>query len=294
MDEKIIERFKYVMGEDTPVFNSYVIRKAKGEILDIDFLPPDDLQEMFIDEIIIDNILADLFDVKKEIVTKKRYKHGIKQGQTFSKKLIQKLEETINNSFQVIEKTQSIDHVLIPIKIIFRAEDDLILVPYRVFENDGRSFPFYDYEGLQEIDIEAFCIRISKVKKQIGDLLSEIIDFLVEYEWEGEISFENKDEKVIITAVLYTEEDSENDKASVSLTVSLQISGQHLLGDIIFESEYDLQKGILKISTDDSDFELDEDEMQGIFEDCWDGLNRYVQVQKEMEAEIAAELEDQN
>lgn len=63
----IFERFKYFMKGDTPVFNSYVLRKAKGEILDFELLSPDDLQKMFIEENIIENIIADLFDVKKTL-----------------------------------------------------------------------------------------------------------------------------------------------------------------------------------------------------------------------------------
>ncbi len=287
MDEKVIERFKYFMSDETPVFNSYVLRKANGEILDFELLAPEDLQEMFIEEVIIDNVIADLFDVKKDIVKKKRYKHGIKLGQTFSRKFMQMLKENIDNSFQVTEKSQSIEHVFIPIKIIFYLEDDLIFVPYRVFENDGRPYPFYNYEDLQEIDTEAFCVRISKVNREVGNMLSEIVDFLIQYEWDEEVYFERKDEKVIVTAILYTEEDSKIDK--ISLTVSLQISGQRPLGDVIFHSEYDLQNGTLKFLTDDCDFETDEDDIQEIFMDCWDEVSRYVQVQKEIESELEDE-----
>ncbi|MNJ54296.1 hypothetical protein D3C77_497300 [compost metagenome] len=78
----------------------------------------------------------------------------------------------------------------------------------------------------------------------------------MENEWEDEVYFERNDEKIIITGILYTEEDTKTDM--VSLSVALQISEQHPLGDAIFHSEYDLQNGTHKIITDDSAFEMDE------------------------------------
>lgn len=109
---------------------------------------------------------------------------------------MQGLKGANDNSFHVVEKLQIDEHVLIPIKIIFNSEDDVIFAPYRVVENDGRTYPFYDNEDLQEIDTEAFCVRVSRVKKEVENTLNEIIDFLIEYEWEDEIYFERKDEKV--------------------------------------------------------------------------------------------------
>lgn len=97
---------------------------------------------MVIEEVIIDNVMADLFVSNRNNVRKKRYKHNIKLGETISKKLIQKLQETIDESFIVTEKSQNIKHVFIPIKIIFNLEDDLIFAPYRVLENDGRPSRF--------------------------------------------------------------------------------------------------------------------------------------------------------
>ncbi|GIP34243.1 hypothetical protein [Paenibacillus sp. J2TS4] len=281
MDDKIIERFKHVMSDKTPVFNSYVLRKANGEILDIELLPPDELKEMFIDEVIIDNLIAALFDVKKDIVTKRRYKYGIKLGQTFSKKSMQEMKEIIADFLQAKEESLSVENVLVPMKIIFYLEDDLIIAPCRVFESDGGPYPFCNYEELQEIDNEAFCVRISRVRNEIKYVLNEIIDFLMENIWDDEVYFEREDDKVVISAILYTDEDSKTDK--ISLAVSLQISGLHPSGDLIFDSEYDLQTGMITFRTDTSDFEMDDGEIQEIFMDCWNGINRYVQVQKKFD-----------
>lgn len=114
MDNKIIEQFKHFMTDETPVFNSYVKRKANGEKLDFELLGPTDLHEMFIEEVIIDNLIADLFDVTKEVVKKKRYKYDIKQGRSFPRKLIQMLTETIDWENNINEKPQKIDYVHIP------------------------------------------------------------------------------------------------------------------------------------------------------------------------------------
>ncbi|WP_435923408.1 hypothetical protein [Paenibacillus sp. DYY-L-2] len=287
MNQEIIDRFKYYMNQESPVFNSYVMKKARGEILDFDILPPEDLKDMFIDENIIDNILADLFDTDRNNVRKKRYKYDIKLGQTLSRKSEQKLQELIDGYFQVSEKSQGIGHVHKPIKIIFNPEDDLIFAPYSVLENDGRPYPFYDQEGLREIDTEAFCIRISKIKKEIRKLLSDITTFLEEYEWEDEVYFEWKDEKVTISAILYTEEDTKFDK--ISLAVSLKISGLHPPGDLIFDSEYDLKKNTLNIVTENCDFETDAEEIYEIFMDSWDDVRRFVEIQKETESEFEEE-----
>jgi hypothetical protein len=54
-------------------------------------------------------------------------------------------------------------------------------------------------------------------------------------------------------------------------------------------TEYNLQNGTLKIRTDNCDFETDEDDIQEIFKECWGELSRYVQVQKELEAELENE-----
>ncbi|MDT3427312.1 hypothetical protein J2Z22_002863 [Paenibacillus forsythiae] len=89
MNKSVYDRFKYFMERETPVFRSYVMKKANGEVLDIETLPPDDLQEMFIDEVITDGVIADLFDVEQKVVTRKRYKHGIKLGQTLSRKSVE-------------------------------------------------------------------------------------------------------------------------------------------------------------------------------------------------------------
>ncbi|GIO86148.1 hypothetical protein J25TS5_30800 [Paenibacillus faecis] len=287
MNQEIINRFKHFMNEGSPVFNSYVMRKASGEILDFDLLPQEDLKEMFIDENIIDNILAGLFDTDRNNVRKKRYKYNIKLGQTLSRKSEQKFQKLIDDYLQVSEESQGIGHVLIPIKIFFNPEDDLILAPYRVLENDGRPYPFYDQEGLQEIDTEAFCIRISKIKKEIRKLLRDITDFLEEYEWKEEVYFEWKDEKVTISAILYKEKDTNLDK--ISLAVSLQISGLHSLGDLIFDSVYDLHNNTLNIVTRNCDFETDTEEIYGIFKDSWDDVRRFVQTQKEIESNFEEE-----
>lgn len=276
MDKEIIEKFKYVKSDEAPVFNFYVMRKAQGVILDLESLSPADLQEMFIDENMPDSAIASLFNTDKDNVRKKKYKHDIKFGQTFSKKLMQRLEKIVDSSF--VEKPQCIEHVLMPIKIMFNPEDDLIFAPYRVLENDGRPYPFYDQEGLQEVDTEAFCIRISRVKKEIRELLSEIISFLGDYEWNNEVEFEWKDEKVTISAVLYTEEETKSDK--ISLAVYLQISGSHPLGDLILDSGYDLHNNMLRIITDDCDFETDAEKIHEIFMDSWDEVRNFVQTQK--------------
>ncbi|WP_088832094.1 hypothetical protein [Paenibacillus tyrfis] len=287
MSEEILKRFSYFMSEDTPIFNSYVNRKASGEVLNFELISAEDLQEMFIEENIIDNLIADLFDTDKNTVRKKRYKYDIKFGQTFSRKLMQKLKNTIDESFSVEGKTQTIEQVFIPIKIMFEREDDFIIVPYSVLENDGRPFPLYDYEGLQEVDSEAFCVRISKVKNGIVSLLDELMDFLDQYEWDDEVYFEREDEKIKLSAILYT--DQKEEITGISLAVLLNISGLHPSGDIIFDTEINLQTGKLVFSTDESNFELDDELIKDIFVDCWDGISRYVQFQKELESEMEDE-----
>ncbi|WP_054954836.1 hypothetical protein [Paenibacillus dakarensis] len=281
MNKEIIKSFKFVMSDETPVFNSYVMRKAQGEMMNLELLSLEDLQEMFIDENIPDSILADLFNTDKNNVKKKRYKYNIKLGQTLPKKMINELNNLFDSSS--IEKSQRIEHVLIPIKIIFNPEDDLIFAPYRVLENDGRPYPFYDQEGLQEVDTEAFCIRISKVKKEIRKILSEIVSFLGDYEWNDEVDFEWKDEKVTISATLYREEDTKSER--ISLALFLQISGSHPLGDLIFDSEYDLQNNTLRIITDNCDFETDAEVIHEIFMNSWDEVRNFVEIQYEIEEE---------
>gem|GEM_PF-4553859 len=271
------------MKRETPVFKSYVMKKANGETLDIESLPPDDLQEMFIDEVITDGVIADLFDVEQKVVTRRRYKHGIKLGQTLSRKSIE-LIENMSKLVETRELSEAIELVLIPINIIIHPDDDLIFAPYRAFENDGRQYPFYDFEGLKEVDTEAFCVRISRVKREIESLLDEIIEFLCEYEWEGEVYFEREnDNKVGVSAFLFADKDST--AAKISLAVSLHISGLHKSGDLIFDTEYDLGTGSLSFQTKGCDFELDVDDIQDLFLECWSSVNHYVQIQKEIELE---------
>lgn len=116
-----------------------------------------------------------------------------------------------------------IDYIFIPERLIIDFENDLIMAPLRGLENDGRSYPMYDFEGLEEVDMEAFCIRISKVKSEIKNLLEEIIDFLMEYEWEEEVIFEKSDDKFMISAYLY--EDKKVESITISLSLQLHISG---------------------------------------------------------------------
>jgi len=288
MDESVLDRFNYFMKRETPVFRSYVMKKANGETLDIETLPPDDLQEMFIDEVITDGVIADLFDVEQKVVTRKRYKHGIKLGQTLSRKSIE-LIENMSKLIETRDVSEGIELVLIPINIIIHPDDDLIFAPYRAFENDGRQYPFYDFEGLKEVDTEAFCVRISRVKREIESLLDEIIEFLWEYEWEDEIYFErDNDNKVGVSAFLYADEDSTT--AKISLAVSLHISGLHKSGDLIFDTEYDLGTGSLSFQTEGCDFELDVDDIQDLFLECWSSVNHYVQIQNEIELELEDEI----
>ncbi|MCK8488279.1 hypothetical protein M0651_13960 [Paenibacillus sp. MBLB2552] len=288
MDKSVFDRFKYFMERETPVFRSYVMKKANGEILDIETLPPDDLQEMFIDEVITDGVIADLFDVEQKVVTKKRYKHGIKFGQTLSRKSIE-LIENISKLIETKDVSEDIELVLIPIKIIIHPDDDLIFAPYHAFENDGRQYPFYDYEGLEEVDTETFCVRISRVKREIESMLEEIIEFLCECEWEDEVYFEREnDSKVDVSAILFADEDST--AAKINLAVSLHISGLHKSGDLIFDTEYDLGTGSLSFQTEGSDFELDVDDIQDLFLECWSSVNHYVQIQNEIELELEDEI----
>ncbi|QNK57417.1 hypothetical protein [Paenibacillus sp. PAMC21692] len=287
MDESVFDRFKYFMERETPVFRSYVMRKANGEILDIETLPPDDLQGMFIDEVITDGVIADLFDVEQKVVTRKRYKHEIKLGQTLSRKSIE-LIENMSKLVETRDLSDTNDLVLIPIKLIIHPADDLIFAPYRVFENDGRQYPFYDYEGLKEVDTEAFCVRISRVKREIESLLDEIIEFLWEYEWETEVYFEREnDNKVCVSAILFEDEDPT--AAKISLAVSLQISGLQKSGDLIFDTEYDLRTGSLSFQTEGCDFNLDVDDIEDLFLECWSIADRYVQIQNEIESELENE-----
>ncbi|RXZ82108.1 hypothetical protein EBB07_12350 [Paenibacillaceae bacterium] len=287
MDKSVFDRFKYFMERETPVFESYVMRKANGEKLDIETLPPDDLQEMFIDEEIIDGVIADLFDVEQKVVTRKRYKNGIKLGQTLSRKSI----ELIENMSKVIETrdvSEGVEIVLIPINIIIHPVADLIFAPYRVLENSGRKYPFYDYEDLKEVDTEAFCVRISRVKREIESLLDEIIEFLWEYEWETEVYFErDSDNKVSVSAILFADENPA--AAKINLAVSLQISGLHKSGDLIFDTEYDLRTGSLSFRTEGCDFEIDVDDIRDLFLECWSSADHYVQIQNEIETEIENE-----
>ncbi|MNW40622.1 hypothetical protein D3C74_177380 [compost metagenome] len=288
MDKSVLDRFKYFMERETPVFRSYVMRKANGETLEIETLPPGDLQEMFIDEVITDGVIAALFDVEQKVVTRKRYKYGIKLGQTLSRKSIE-LIENMSKLVETRDLSEGIKLVLIPIKISIHPDDDLIFVPYRVFENDGRKYPIYDYEGLQEVDTEAFCVRISRVKREIESLLEEIIEFLWEYEWETEVYFEREnDNKVSVSAILFADEDPT--AAKISLAVSLQISGLHKSGDLIFDTVYDLRTGGLSFRTEGCDFDLDVDDIEDLFLECWSSAKRYVQIQNEIELE----LEDEN
>ncbi|WP_240418102.1 hypothetical protein [Paenibacillus periandrae] len=181
------------------------------------------------------------------------------------------------------------EYLLIPINIIIHPDADLIFAPYRAFENDGRQYPFYDYEGLKEVDTEAFCVRISRVKREIESLLDEIIEFLWEYEWEAEVYFEREnDNKVNVSAFLFADEDSTADK--ISLAVSLQISGLHKSGDLIFDTEYDLCTGSLSFQTKGCDFEIDVDDIRDIFLECWSSVDHYVQIQNEIESELENEI----
>lgn len=173
-----------------------------------------------------------------------------------------------------------IDFIFIPERLIIDFENDLIIAHLRGLENDGRHFPMYDYEGLKEIDVEAYCIRISKVKNEIRKILEEIMDFLMEYEWEEEVIFERSDDKFNISGFLY--EDDKTREITVSLGLSLKISGLHLMGDTIFNSEFDVANDELKIYTDSSDYNVEEVEIQEIFSDCWDEIRRYFLLEKEI------------
>ncbi|MGW8956967.1 caspase family protein [Paenibacillus sp. NPDC055715] len=183
-----------------------------------------------------------------------------------------------------------IDFIFIPERLIIDFENDLIIAHLRGLENDGRHFPMYDYEGLKEIDVEAYCIRISKVKNEIRKILEEIMDFLMEYEWEEEVIFERSDDKFNLSAFLY--EDDKTREITVSLGLSLKISGLHPMGDTIFDSEFDVANDELKIYTDSSDYNLEEVEIQEIFSDCWDGIRRYFLLEKEIEKELLNEIDE--
>jgi hypothetical protein len=183
-----------------------------------------------------------------------------------------------------------IDFIFIPERLIIDFENDLIIAYLKGLENDGRHFPMYDYEGLKEIDVEAYCIRISRIKNEIREILEEIMDFLMEYEWEEEVIFERSDDKFNISAILY--EDDKTREIGVSLGLSLKISGLHPMGDIIFDSEFDVANNELKIYTDSSDFHLEEVEIQGIFSDCWDSIRRYFLLEKEFEKELLNEIDE--
>ncbi|MEC0244255.1 caspase family protein [Paenibacillus chitinolyticus] len=177
------------------------------------------------------------------------------------------------------DENNIIDFILIPERLIIDVDHDLIWAPLRGLKNDGRSYPMYDYEGLEEIDVEAYCIRISKVKDEIRNLLEKILDFLLNYDWEEEVLFESNDDKLNITAFL--NEDGEN--IIISLGISLKISGLHPMGDIIFDSEFNTEKTELKIFTDHCDYILDEDEIYNIFADCWDGIKKFFYLKKNFE-----------
>lgn len=183
-----------------------------------------------------------------------------------------------------------IDFIFIPERLIIDLENDLIIAHLRGLENDGRHLPMYDYEGLKEIDVEAYCIRISKVKNEIRNLLEEIMVFLMEYEWEEEVIFERSDDKLNISAFLY--EDDKTREISVSLGLYLKISGLHPMGDTIFDSEFNVAKDELKIYTASSDFNLEEEEIQGIFSDCWGQIRRCFLLENEFEKELLSETDE--
>lgn len=180
--------------------------------------------------------------------------------------------------------------LFIPERLIIDFENDLIIAYLRGLENDGRHFLMYDYEGLKEIDVEAYCIRISKLKNEIRKILEEIMDFLMEYEWEEEVIFERSDDKFNISAFLY--EDDKTREITVSLGLSLKISGLHPMGDTIFDSEFDVANDELKIYTDSSDYNVEEVEIQEIFSDCWDEIRRYFLLEKEIEKELLNEIDE--
>ncbi|MCM3342726.1 hypothetical protein M3650_29910, partial [Paenibacillus sp. MER TA 81-3] len=199
-----------------------------------------------------------------------------------------------SNTFIVCEIPQasssaigSINYILIPERLIIDYENDLIMAPLRGLENDGRTFPMFDFEGLNEVDVEAYCVRISKIKTEIIKILDEIVDFLNEYEWEEEVYFEKDDDKFMISAFLYEEIDG---KISISLSLQLHISGLHPMGDIIFDSEYKTEEDELKLFTDSSDYNLDIEEIQVIFSDCWNNIRRFFLLEKEFEIELPEEI----
>ncbi|NKI19725.1 caspase family protein [Paenibacillus dendritiformis] len=203
-------------------------------------------------------------------------------------------EVSCSNTFIVFEiprvpsrVSNYIDYILIPERLIIDYENDLIMAPLRNLQNDGRTYPMFDFEGLKEVDVEAFCVRISKLKTEIIKILDEIIEFLMEYEWEEEVYFEKDDDKSMISASLY--EDIEG-KISISLSLHLHISGFHPMGDIIFESEYKTESDELKILTDSSDYNLDADEIQVIFSECWNEIRRFFLLEKEFEKELLEEI----
>ena len=163
----------------------------------------------------------------------------------------------------------------------------MIVAYLQELKNDGRPHPMFDFEGLEEIDVEAFCVRISRIKNQIRKVLEEIVEFLMEYEWEEEVIFESDDDKVMVCAFL--NEDEETGVITVSLSLSLHISGLHPMGDTIFDSEFNAENDTLNIFVDGCAFDLDEDEIQGIFRNCWDEIRRYFIVEKEIQSEIELE-----
>ncbi|MEL7567065.1 MAG: caspase family protein [Dehalobacterium sp.] len=185
-----------------------------------------------------------------------------------------------------------IDFIFIPERLSIDIDNDLIIAHLKRLENDGRNYPMYDYEGLKEVDVEAFCIRISGVKNEIKKLLDQIIDFLMEYEWEEEVLFESDDDKFMISACL--NKDEETQSITVSLALSLHISGLHPMGDIIFDSEFNAVNDELEIFCDCSDYNLDDDEIYGIFSDCWNDIRRYFILEKELNEELEAELYEEN
>lgn len=184
----------------------------------------------------------------------------------------------------------SIDYILIPERLIIDVENDFIIAPMRGLENDGRIYPMYDFEGLKEVDVEAFCIRISKIKSGIEKTLNEIVDFFIEYEWEEEVLFEKNNEKFMISAFL--NEDKEDETITVSLSLQLHISGLHPMGDIIFDSEFNVEEDELKITTDNCDYNLDKEEIQIIFFDCWNEIRRFFLLEKEFEKELLEEINE--
>ncbi|WP_233455066.1 caspase family protein [Paenibacillus elgii] len=200
-------------------------------------------------------------------------------------------EVSSSNTFTICEiqteSTHRIDTVYIPERLIIKPEHDMILAYLQGLKNDGRPYPMFDFEGLEEIDVEAFCARISKIKNQIGKILEQIVEFLMEYEWEEEVIFESDDDKVMVCAFL--NEDVKTGVVTVSLSLSLHISGLHPMGDTIFDSEFDAENDTLSISVDECAFDLDEDEIHDIFRDCWDEIRRYFIVEKEIQSEIELE-----